>query len=333
MGIEVLRPGLLTSVQDLGRRGWQRYGVTVGGAMDGVALRVANMLVGNEPGEAALEMTLMGPTLRFTVDAVVAVCGGDLAPSAGGQHMPNWRPLRIAGGTELRFGGAVTGCRAYIAVRGGFDVPEVLGSRSTFFQASLGGFDGRALRAGDLLPIRPTAAIVADRWDGNRNSSTPTPVCFSWGVAPSIANYSDRPTIRICTSRHWDRFTTAAQQALVCAEFEITNQSDRMGYRLAGPQLESNSTQDILSEAVSTGTIQVPPNGQPIVLMADCPVTGGYPKVAQVAGVDVPVLAQLRPGAKVRFQLISVADAHSLYCEREYNLAKLQNAIRLKGVL
>jgi antagonist of KipI len=336
MAIEVIRPGLLTSIQDLGRRGWQRFGIPVGGAMDPIALRVGNLLVGNEPGAASLEMTLMGPTLRFADDTLIAICGADLSPQLDHVKIPGWRPIWVRGGSELRFGSAVTGCRAYLAVAGGFDVPEVLESCSTYFQAGMGGFEGRAIRPGDLLKTRTRGARgwLAMPLHASRvpRRSLGTSCTTTWHVTPALAGYTEKPTIRFCPGRHRERFSESVLADFCSSEFEVTSQSDRVGYRLSGPPLASNLSAELLSEAVTTGTIQVPPNGQPIVLMADCPVTGGYPKIAQVAGVDQPVLAQLRPGAKVQFREIKIEEALALYRDREIELTKLQCALELKTI-
>ncbi len=328
MSIDVIRPGLLTSIQDLGRYGWRKFGVIVGGAMDPLALRVANGLVGNEPGDAGLEATLVGPSLRFAVDTLIAICGGDLSPRVNEAVVPNWRPVWIRSGSELRFGGAAAGCRAYIAVAGGFDVPKVLGSRGTYFQARFGGLDGRPLQAGDRLTTRPASlsAIHCGIFLAERAGASPI-ASTAWWAGSTLADYQDGPTIRVSAGRQFDDFSADERNKFFSSEFEITANSDRMGYRLAGPPLRSETGRELLSETVTAGTVQVPPNGCPIVLMADCPVTGGYPKIAQVACVDLPVLAQLRPGAKIRFRQITISQAQTLYRERERAMARLRCAI------
>ena len=329
MPIDVVRPGLMSSIQDLGRVGWRKFGVIGGGAMDTLALRIANLLVDNEPAEAAIEVTLVGPTLRFLKDSLIAIAGGNLSPQvddfSGWADVPMWRPVWIRAGGLLRFGNAVAGCRTYIAIAGGIDVPEILGSRSTYFQAKLGGLDGRALRAGDRLAtktISPTAARLAASLAGEAGWNSL--VATRWHADPHLASSSEGPTVRVTAGRHFNHFPEPERERFFSTEFEITANSDRMGYRLAGPPIQLATRREFLSEGMLPGTIQVPNNGQPIVMMADCPVTGGYPKIAQVAIVDLPVLAQLRPGSKVRFERISVTEAAGLYRAREEDIVRLR---------
>jgi antagonist of KipI len=347
MTITVLKPGALTQLQDLGRYGYQRYGVVVGGAMDEWAHRFANALVGNDEHEATLEMTLTGPSLRFDETATIAVCGADLSPrvdGAGGmQALPHGRPVLVRAGSQLRFGSRLAGARAYLAVGGGFDVAPVMDSRSTYVRGGFGGLDGRALRAGDALRIRAqpatsagsTAAGAAPQNAPENAASAraaltmsvlPTPI-----VAPGVA-MAPVQTIRIIAGRHWEVFTGEAHRLLLGKEFRIGAQSDRMGYRLEGPMLARGRKIEMISEAVTFGTIQVPPDGMPIILMADRQTTGGYPKIASVASVDLRLLAQMTAPQALRFQMISLADAQRIYLarEREYSHVRqiLQGARR-----
>jgi antagonist of KipI len=317
MSIRVIRPGLLTTVQDLGRWGKQRYGVVVGGAMDPFALRMANLLVGNDEGAAALEMTLLGPTLRFEQDALIALCGGEFQAKRDDDTMPTWRPIFVKQETSLNFGSAVSGARGYLAVAGGINVPLVLGSRSTYLHGKFGGCEGRALQEGDLIPVvGPTLAV--------------SPSSFHWRVGSLIPAYDHSPTLRVILGSEFDWLTAGSQEQLFSAEFEVTPQSDRMGYRLSGPGLELSSLRELISEAVCPGTIQVPADGQPILLMADCATTGGYPKAACVASVELPLAAQLRPGSKLRFAAISLAEAQSLLRQREADIARLKVGLQFK---
>ncbi len=317
MSLRVIRPGLLTTVQDLGRWGKQCYGVVVGGAMDAFALRMANLLVGNDEGAAAVEMTLLGPTVHFEQDTLIALCGGEFHAKLDDITMPTWRPVFIKNGTSLNFGSAVSGARGYLAVAGGIDVPLVLGSRSTYLHGRFGGYEGRALQEGDLLSIaKPTLAV--------------SPFSFHWRIGSLNPAYGDCPTLRVLLGSEFDWLTVGSQDQLFSAEFEITPQSDRMGYRLSGPRLELASPRELISQAVCPGTIQVPADGQPILLMADCATTGGYPKAACVASVDLPLAAQLRPGAKLRFTAISLAEAQSLLRQREADIARLKVGLQFK---
>ena len=329
MSIRVLQSGLLTTIQDLGRPGYQRYGVSVGGAMDTLSLRVANRLVGNAEGNAALEMTLLGPTLQFAGDALVAICGGNWSPRIGETIVPMNRPVWLAAGTTLALGSAVRGARAYLAIGGGVDVPVVMGSRGTYLQAHVGGLDGRAVQAGDMLPCGPMSNLsqrMADRLSADQLDSSFQSVPWFAGVSPM----GDAATLRVLRGTEFDQLDKASQEALFSAEFQVTTDADRMGYRLAGPTLSLTQSAEMISAAVSAGTIQLPPEGQPILLMADCATTGGYPKVAHVASVDLPLAAQLKPGEFFRLREISLAEAHNLYCRQEFDLRCLQTNLRLK---
>lgn len=317
MSISVLRPGLLTTVQDLGRWGKQRYGVVVGGAMDTLALRVANLVVGNEEGAATLEMTLLGPTLRFEQDALVALCGGEFRATLGDVAMPAWRPVFVAKGSTLTCGSALSGCRGYLAVAGGLDVPLILGSRSTYLHGKLGGYAGRALQEGDILNIANSTLTVS-------------PAACSWRVGSVLPAYDDSPTLRVVLGSEYDWLTHQSQEHLFQSEFVVTPQSDRTGYRLSGPKLQLQSPRELISEAVCPGVIQVPADGQPILLMADCATTGGYPKAACVASVDLPLAAQLRPGDRLRFAAISLAEAQSLMRQQENDIARFQLGLAFK---
>lgn len=332
MSIQVVRPGLLTSLQDIGRSGHQKYGVVVSGAMDLLALRVANLLVDNAEGAAACEITCWGPALRFEQDALIAICGGDLAPRIAQETVPAWRPVVVRRGSLLEFGEPQRGCRAYLAVAGGFDVPPVMGSRSTYLRAGLGGFHGRALKAGDVLDLQPPSELASRRMQRSLNAAGSRPLFASpWGAAWGLAAAAGSPpTVRAMRGGQFAWFTADSQERFFAAEFQVTSQSDRMGYRLAGPPLRLAAPRELISEAVSAGTIQVPAEGQPIVLMADCQTTGGYPKIAQAATVDLSVLAQARPGDRIRFQEISVAEAQDLYRAREAALEKLKRALKLR---
>jgi antagonist of KipI len=316
MSIRVIRPGLLTTVQDLGRWGKQRYGMVVGGAMDTFALRMANLLVGNDEGAAALEMTLLGPTLQFEQNAFIALCGGEFHAKLDNNTMPIWRPVFVKKGTSLNFGSTVSGTRGYLAIAGGIDVPLVLGSRSTYLHGKFGGYEGRALQEGDLLIAKPTLAV--------------SPQNYNWRIGSLAPAYDDGPTLRVILSSEFKWLTPKSQEQLFAAEFEVTPQSDRMGYRLSGPRLELTSPRELISEAVCPGTIQVPADGQPLLLMADCATTGGYPKAACVVSVDLPLAAQLRPGSKLRFEAISLAEAQSLIRQREADIARLRIGLQFK---
>jgi antagonist of KipI len=305
MAIRVIRAGLLTTVQDLGRRGHLAEGVPSGGAADRFALQVANLLVGNPEGAPALEITLNGPELEFGEAAWVAVCGARF------EGLPAWRPLRVEAGARLRFGRRIQGCRAYLAFGGGIDVEPVLGGCGTFLAAGLGGFQGRALQEGDLVPLRPAQRRPAGHWSIDER------------ILPA---YSPEPTVRVIPGAQAAEFP----EPIESPRFTVSPRSDRMGIRLEGPALARLNGRELVSAAVAPGTIQVPPDGHPIVLMADAQTLGGYPRVAHVVAVDLPLLAQLAPGDGLRFVGSSLAEAHALARAREHNLALLRQGLAEK---
>lgn len=322
MSIEIVRPGLLTTVQDLGRNGRQHLGVPVNGAMDALSLRLANLLVGNDEGEAALEITINGPTLRFRNEVVMAITGADFAPKIDGDAAPQGRPVRVPEGAVLEFGHATSGARGYLAVAAGFDLPRVMGSWSTALRGAYGGFKGRALRKGDVVPLRSPEEAHTPRWV-RLLSRTRRGVAFpNWSVNRlAFVTPKSPQTLRVLPGRHWQSFPIATREQLTNGEFEVTNDSDRMGFRLSGPALPARKGTEVLSEAVVAGAIQVPHSGQPIVLMADRQTTGGYPVIAVVARVDLPLLAQLRPKDKLQFQAVTPQQSYAALfaCEREVN--------------
>ena len=330
MSIRVVQPGLMTTIQDLGRIGMQQYGVVVGGAMDTFAIRVANLLVANEPNAAAIEVTLMGPTLAFEHDCLIAICGADLSPRINGHAIPSDRPIWVRHGSLIEFGAPVRGCRAYLAVAGGIDVPLIMNSRSTYLRAEIGGFQGRPLQTGDLLDLLPASQKATDRQRQMSERATQQSVVIGrWFVGSDSDRSLNNPTIRIVEGSQFDWFTRESREAFLSEEFSVTNHSDRMGYRLAGPPLRLMESRELISEAVTAGTVQVPPEGQPIILMADRPTTGGYPKIAQVASVDIPILAQMKPGSRMRFQIIPLEQAQGLYRSREAMIQRMRCGIDL----
>jgi antagonist of KipI len=302
--LTILRPGLLTTIQDLGRWGHQAAGVPVAGPMDAYSHRLANRLVANDDGLAALEITLLGPEIEVSGgDVVCAVAGAQFDLSAAGQALPCGRPFELRAGSQLRFGRRIAGARATLAIRGGIDVAPLLGSRATSIISRMGPFDGRALAAGDLLPVGRTPP----RADPVR---TPYPLALPQGGTRlrAIPGPQDVLFSRECL----DRFFTA--------QFTVTTQSNRMGYRLEGPALWSDAG-DILSDATPIGSVQVPKSGQPILLMADRQTTGGYPKIATVITADIPLAGQLGPGDWIRFAPCTQGVALDALQRLEYRLA------------
>ncbi|MEW5980738.1 MAG: biotin-dependent carboxyltransferase family protein [Acidobacteriota bacterium] len=300
----IVEGGLFTTVQDLGRIGFQRFGVPVSGAMDPFALRAANRLVGNDDHTACLEITLVGPEIAFTTAARIAITGGDLGPSIDARPIRLWHAVEVPAGARLGFSGRCQGMRAYLACAGGFDVPVVLGSRSTFTRSALGGFQGRALKAGDELPLGK-----ADAGERGRR--------FDRRLVP---RYGDPQVVRVVLGPQHDAFTAEGLAAFLESEFVVSAHSDRIGCRLQGPVITHRTTADIVSDGTAFGSVQVSGDGQPIVLMADRGTTGGYTKIATVISADLMWIAQAAPGDRVRFRAIARDEALEALREQEARL-------------
>lgn len=333
MSIKIRKSGMLTTVQDQGRIGYQKYGIVTSGAMDPLASRITNLLVGNQAGAAVLEMTLMGAEIAFQQDALIAFGGGDMPASIDDVPVHSYRSIYITKGSVLRFGNIKRGCRVYLAIAGGFDIPVVMDSYSTYLRAAIGGFDGRPLKKGDELsfgsfPIHAEKLFHELREQAHSDSTFQE---VDWGISSKfLPALPKSPVVQAFKGRQYSWFTQESGDTFFSEPFEITPQSDRMGYRLQGPRLELAESKDLLSEAVTFGTIQVPSDGNPIILLADRQTTGGYAKIAQVATVDLPILAQLKPGDAIHFKEISYKESQALHMEMERELRKLQLSIHLK---
>ncbi len=300
--ILVRKPGLLTTVQDLGRFDYRIYGVSTSGAMDHYALRMSNILVGNPQEEAVLEITLIGPKLEFKRPLTLALTGGNLSPMLNGKPLKMWKVIEVEAGDCLTFGASKSGCRSYLSVSGGFDLPLVMGSKSTFVRGEYGGFNGRALVKGDQLVVR----------------SNQTQPFKGRLINPAhIPEYQSEVSIRYIKGPHQAAFTQSSMSAFEKSIYKVTNDSDRMGYRLEGAQLVHREKADIISDFITAGTIQVPGTGQPIIHMRDCGVSGGYTKIGVVISFDLMKLAQLKPGDRIRFEEISITQAQEIYRENE----------------
>jgi antagonist of KipI len=313
MQIKVERPGILTTIQDLGRRGYQKYGIIASGVMDNWALRIGNAVVGNKPEEAGLEITMSGPVLELPAGLFFSLTGGDLKAEIEGVAVPMWRPIHVKEKCQLRFGRPVLGCRSYMTVSGGFNVAEVMGSKSTYLRAALGGLQGRALQKDDVLTIG-TPFIAEGKWRERAASfSAPcwyVPECY-------VPLTKETVSLRYTVGGQWSAFSKSSQRDFSTAVFSLSNQSDRMGYRLSGPKLTFKNSLEMISEAVAFGSVQVPPDGNPIILMADRQTAGGYPKIGQIILADLAKMGQLSPGSKVRFSEVSLQDAEILYLKQE----------------
>jgi antagonist of KipI len=304
--LTVIKPGMLTTVQDLGRRGYQGLGVPVSGPMDAYSHRLANQILGNDPMAAALEITLLGPELAADGDLTCAVAGADIQVTVDGVAAPRHRPFHVAGGSRIRCGARGLGARLTLAVHGGLDLPTTFGSRATHLVSRMGPFGGRSLRVGDRLPIGSQSS------QGSRGSR---------GSAMPLELPDGGARVRIVPAAHRERFTDEAWQRLVGERFTVTPQSNRMGYRLEGPTLGHVSGADILSEAMPIGALQVPASGQPILLMAERQTTGGYATIANVITADLPVAGQLAPGDWIAFTPVTHEDAMAALRIREMALA------------
>ena len=311
--IEVVEGGLFTSVQDLGRYGYQRYGVPVSGAMDPYSLRLANILLGNPEEAAALEITLVGPKLEFLTNTVIALGGADLAPRINGRPVPPWQALKVAKGSLLTFDGPRSGVKSYLAVPGGIDVPVVMGSRSTYAQGSLGGHEGRSLKPGDRISALKKVA-------GSHAESATIPRSLVPGREHDFR-------IRVVLGPQTDAFTPEGIAVFFSSTYTVSQQSNRIGYRLQGPAVDHLKSADIISDGVTFGAVQITGDGLPVVLMADRGTTGGYTKIGAVISVDIGELAQTLPGDHVTFQAVSVEEAHRLLSEREEEVQRFKEHV------
>lgn len=312
MGIVVENGGVLTTVQDEGRFGYQAYGVSTSGAMDSHAFHIANLLVGNKMTEGALEMTFIGPALRFTRDNIIAVTGGDLAPMLDGRPFPMWKAVLVKEGQKLSFGGMRNGCRGYIAFSGGLDVPQVMGSKSTLLRNNLGGIDGRKLQQGDEI--------------GFISPKTELPNMEKRRVPVEV--YPDKEIVlRVVLGPQDDEFTEAGIRSFFWHSGVLTNEFDRMGCRIEREPIEHKGDGNINTDGISLGSIQVPANGKPIIMLADRQSTGGYAKIGTVISVDLPKIAQSQPGFKVRFIQVGLELAQSLYIRELDKLKELDKTL------
>ena len=309
--LRIIKPGMLTTIQDRGRWGLQAHGVPVAGPMDPVSHRLANAIVGNEPGAATLEVTLLGPEIAFDEDRAVAVAGAEFNIAAGDRPVPMHTRVLVPARTPLRFGARQRGARAYVAIAGGIAVTPTLGSRATHLISAMGGLEGRPLRAGDCLPLGEV-----------RPARRPQPV-------PSVltAMPQGEARIRVLPGPQGDYFVPSAIEVLQSAPYVVGPQSDRMGYRLDGPRLEHARGADIISDATPLGVLQVPASGQPILLMADRQTAGGYPKIATVITADMHPAGQLAPGDRITFAVCSLREALAALIAQERALMAVEATV------
>lgn len=312
--LEILSPGALTSVQDLGRYGYGRYGVAPSGALDTFALRIANLLVGNREDQACLETMLLGPRIRFLADAPVAVTGGNLLPHRNQQPLEMWQAHGFKKDDILTFKAPVSGFRAYIAIAGGIGVPPVMGSRSTNLPSGFGGYRGRTLKKDDFL----VSEQACDDLSAAGRSFNP-----DW-----VPRYPEKWTLRVIWGPQDDHFPEASRNLFIHASYKMSPQSDRTGIRLQGPVIDRKTDieESIISEGVISGSIQIPGDGKPIIILGET-VTGGYRKIATVISADLPLLGQIKPGDDLQFEAVSQDAAYKALLDIEKKIRSFKDSI------
>ncbi len=322
MSIRIIKAGFADTVQDLGRYGFQHLGINPGGAMDAVAAQVANMLTGNDIYEAVIEFHFPASSIMFEKDCLIAISGADFGVTTNHQSIPLNTPVIVAKKSVLEFSKYISGCRCYLAVRNGIDIPLWLNSYSTHVKAHAGGYKGRILHKDDLLITRKSASYQSVL-KKNRHD------VLHWKA--DVAEFYQQPNIiRICTGKEYGELTDQSKSLLTTADFLVTPHSDRMGYRLVSVILQRNQNTEIISSAVTRGVIQLFPNGQLVILMADHQTAGGYPVIAHVISADMPKLAQLNSNQTIQFQMIEAAGAEDLLWQQYQHLHQLQNACNLR---
>lgn len=323
MNLRIIKPGVLDTVQDLGRYGYQHLGINPGGAMDKLSAQVANMLVGNDLKEAVIEMHFPASAFFFEKPALIALAGADFAASVNGEMIPSLHPVLLGKFSILQFHKIEAGARAYLTIHGGLKLPQWLNSYSTHLKAEAGGFKGRSLQKDDEIGFGATTSDLCTLLGKKEFQVLPWHADLHWNDHAS-------EEILAIPGNEWNRLTKESKEDFLDQVFTITNQSDRMGYRLKGESLSTTNSEEIVSSAVSFGTVQLLPDGQLIVLMADHQTTGGYPRIAHIVSAYHSPLAQLKPGDKFRIKLIDQTAAEKLLIKKQQHLLQLQNACKFK---
>ncbi len=297
MSLRIVKPGICTTVQDTGRNGYRAAGITAGGAMDTLAATIANYITGNAAGEAVIEMSFPAPVMVFEKNAVIAIAGAAFSPTLNGVAVKNWQPIFVQPGDVLSFEKKILGAWAYLSVRGGLAIPEWLGSYATYLPAAAGGFKGRALQKADVIEFNTP---------GNGSNAS-----FKWQLAEKEWRqwYDADNVINVLPGNELSLLDIAAEKKIFTGKFAVTSQSNRMGYRLSGSLLTLTQPVELVSSAVTKGTVQLLPSGDCIVLMADCQTTGGYPRMAHVTGASMPAMAQAQGAAQIKFRQITIEAA------------------------
>ena len=328
MQISIIKPGILSTVQDLGRMAHLAEAVPVSGAMDWLSAAIANIACGNDINSAIIEFTYADAVFTMDTDVLIAYSGDGAFLNTNDDILPAGKAIYVPAGTTITLTPNPEGCRTYLAIAGGWDVPIVMGSRSTCLVAGFGGYNGRILKKGDLLTgcaeVTAVTKKIIESLRGNNIKFA------NWRVAREMFLPADLKTIRAVPGPEFTRFSATSILNFLFLPYTLTADSNRMGYRLQGEQITTTNRKELISTAVTPGTIQISGDGAPILLMADCQTTGGYPRIAQVAAVDMPLCAQLKPGDEIFFREISRHEAEMLYLERQEELKQLQEAIRVK---
>jgi biotin-dependent carboxylase-like uncharacterized protein len=298
--LKIIEPGFLTTIQDGGRYGYRSFGMPVSGAMDIYSHAAGNLLTGNEPGESSLEITLTGPVIEFTSRTMIAVTGADLNPMINGQPVEMWCSHIVGRKDRLSFGSLRSGARAYLAVAGGFNVPEIMGSSSTYLRGRLGGLDGRKLNAGDRVPMNMSVLLF------RKKKKMPADIIPEW---------SKNVILHVLRGIDFDEFPSSTIETFTSSDFRVTNYADRMGMRLSGPALQHKGDADVISYPLAIGTIQVPGDGNPVIMLADSQTVGGYTQIANIISADIWRTGQLKPGNEVRFRMVSPETALDMFRE------------------
>ena len=312
MGIRVIKGGMLTTIQDMGRTGYQSQGFSVAGVMDVRSFQIANLLLDNPENEAVIEFTLIGPTLEFTSDTIIAITGGDFGPTINGEPAPMYTAIYMHKGDILKFGSANTGARGYVAFSSYLKIPVVMGSRCTNLKSRIGGFKGRKLQDGDYILFRIKRRYL--------------PFFLSRHLKPEDFS-QEETTLRVVMGTQDYMFSKQGIETFLSNEYVVTSEFDRMGCRLEGPYIAPKTTSDMISDGIAFGSIQVPSHGKPIILLADRQTTGGYAKIATVISADIPKLVQRKTDHKIRFVPVTVEEAQEIYAEEIKKLDAMRQEI------
>lgn len=326
MSITILKPGMMSSLQDLGRWGFQQFGVPIGGAMDRVSASLANIICGNDENEAVVEMTLHGTSFMFNEAAYCAIVGGGCKAFIGDEELPFNRLLWIPAFSIIRTSAHAQGCRSYLAVSGGFNIKKNLGSASTYTPSGIGGLDGRNLATGDMLSFKREQVLQAS----STLKMLPSGIGIShWHTANLVEATPNVVMVHAIKGPEFDLFNSSSQENIFTSEFTISSQSNRMGYRLEGKKFALEQQTEMVSTAVTTGIVQVTHEGDPIILMADAQTIGGYPRIARICAADIPLLAQTRPGVNIRFKEIGEEESSNRCKELNSKMKRLKNGISM----